>query len=63
MQGFAARAGTRVEGIAPEEYAHTSIIQPANYVVSGFPNSMYPQYSRSLSPQDIADLIAYLLTL
>jgi mono/diheme cytochrome c family protein len=63
LQGLSQRAGTRVEGVAPEDYAHTSIVRPAAYLVSGFSNLMYPQYSRSLSSQQIADLVAYVLTL
>ena len=63
FQGFPERAGTRVEGLSAEDYARTSILQPATYLVSGFSNTMYSQYSQHLSSQDIADLIAYLLTL
>ncbi len=46
-----------------QAYAYTSITQPSAYVVSGFGNTMYTQYERRLSPQQIADLIAYLQTL
>jgi hypothetical protein len=49
--------------MSAEEYAQTSILQPAAYLVSGFSNTMYNQYGQHLSQQDIADLIAYLLTL
>jgi cytochrome c oxidase subunit 2 len=63
FQGFAERAPTRVEGMSAEEYAQTSIMQPTAYLVSGFSNTMYNQYGQHLSQQDIADLIAYLLTL
>lgn len=45
------------------DYTFTSITQPGAFVVSGFGNTMYAQYARQLSPQQIADLIAYLLTL
>ncbi len=63
MKGFGARAGSRVEGESAEQYVQESIIHPASFVVSGFPNAMYNQYGSQLSPQDIADLTAYLLTL
>ena len=63
MKGYGARAGSRVEGQSAEQYTQESISHPASFVVSGFPNAMYNQYSSKLSPQDIADLTAYLLTL
>lgn len=63
LKGFAAVASTRVEGVSAADYAHNSILQPASYVVSGFANLMYGQYAQQLSPQQIADLVAYLLTL
>jgi mono/diheme cytochrome c family protein len=63
FQGYVDVAGTRVESTSAEDYTHMSIIQPAAYIVSGFGNSMYTQYGQRLSPQEIADLVAYLLTL
>jgi mono/diheme cytochrome c family protein len=63
LQGFAERAATRIANTSAMEYAYSSIVQPAAYTVSGFGNSMYNQYAQRLSPQEIADLITYLLTL
>jgi mono/diheme cytochrome c family protein len=63
FQNFSDIAGTREFGESAEQYAHNSIVRPASYIVSGFSNSMYNQYERALSDQDIADLVAYLLTL
>ena len=63
LQGYADRAIMRVEGVSAEDYTHTSIVQPAAFVVEGYINAMFPQYARHLSPQQTADLIAYLLTL
>ena len=62
LQGYAERAGTRTEQSA-EAYTHQSIVQPAAYIVEGFPNAMFTQYGQKLSGQQMADLIAYLLTL
>lgn len=62
MQGFAIRAAARIEGTSAEDYTHVSIIQPNAFIAPGFSNVMYAQYERRLSPQQIADLIAYLLT-
>lgn len=63
LQGVSERASTRVEGLSAKEYILTSILQPANFVVSGFSNLMYTGYHSKLSSQNLADLIAYLLTL
>ncbi len=63
LKGFAVVAATRIEGISATDYAHNSIIKPTSYVVSGFPNLMYGQYAQQLTPQQTADLIAYVLTL
>ena len=63
LAGIAERAGTRVDGLTAEEYLHQSILEPERYLVSGYRNIMYPDYSAHLSEQDTQDLIAYLLTL
>ena len=64
LQNYAAVAPVAEAGASSlAEYTFTSITQPGTFVVSGFGNTMYAQYQRQLSPQDMADLIAYLLTL
>src|SRR5258708_4542324 len=63
MKGYTARAGTRVPNMSAQDYTYQSIVQPGAFVVSGFANVMYDQYGQRLSPQQIADLMAYLLTL
>ncbi|MBX3063274.1 MAG: cytochrome c [Anaerolineae bacterium] len=63
LQNYAANAKVHANGSSVEAYTYTSIVQPGNYIVSGFGNVMYAQYGRQLTPQQIADLIAYLLTL
>jgi len=63
FQGFSTVAQTRVPNTSAEEYTYTSITQPTAYLVSGFGNTMYTQYAQRLTTQQIADLIAYLLTL
>jgi mono/diheme cytochrome c family protein len=62
MQGYAAVAGTRTD-LSAEAYTHQSIVQPPAHTVSGFANVMYAQYGQKLSQQQLADIIAYLLTL
>ena len=59
----ATRAETRVAGMTAEEYIHESILTPNAYVVEGFKEGdMYQTWAKELNEQQIADLIAYLLT-
>lgn len=52
-------------GIAgPAEYLHHSIIAPGDFVVPGFTSGIMPEtYEGALSQDDLATLIAYLLSL
>jgi cytochrome c oxidase subunit 2 len=63
LEGYAETATTRVEGASALDYTYGSIVRPAAHIVSGFGNTMYNQYAQRLTPQQTADLIAYLLTL
>jgi mono/diheme cytochrome c family protein len=63
FQGYGKTAATRQTGITAQEYTYLSIVRPSDYLVDGFSNVMYSQYGRHLSSQQLADLIAYLLTL
>lgn len=63
LAGLSDRAGSRVDGMDAREYLFYSIVEPGRYVVAGYGNVMWNKYDESLSPQDIADLIAYLMTL
>lgn len=63
LSRIAARAGGRIEGFTAERYIEDSILHPQNYVVPGYHVSMYTEYATHLSPQDITDLVAYLMTL
>src|SRR3990170_5715330 len=48
----------------PEQYLLESIVSPNAYVVEGFgPDLMPANYGQRLTPQDAADLVAYLLSL
>mgnify|MGYP006435655363 CR=1 FL=1 len=57
------KAGNRVSGQSAEEYMYWSIISPSRYLVVGYSNVMYSKYEDVFGAEDIADLIAYLLTL
>jgi mono/diheme cytochrome c family protein len=56
-------AANRVPGMSPANYLYTSIMDPGAYVVPNFPGGvMPPVYADSLSTEDLANLVAYLLT-
>lgn len=70
LAGVAARAETRVAGETAEQYIRQSIQQPNAFIVPDNPayvangKSLMPEgLGNLMSDQDLADLIAYLLTL
>ncbi|MCU0495747.1 MAG: cytochrome c [Anaerolineae bacterium] len=63
LVGIADRAGSRIANMDAMMYLTQSIVDPAEFVVSGFRSSMYPNYENVFSEQEIADLVAYLLQL
>ncbi len=63
LVGYGEIAGTRVEGQDAHEYTFYSIAQPGQFIVDGYGNAMYNQYDSKMTAQEIADLIAYLLSL
>jgi len=64
LAGIATRAAGRIPGMSAEEYIRQSILQPNAYVVPGFPSGvMPPDFSEILTPEQIDDLVAFLLTL
>jgi cytochrome c2 len=66
LVGIAARTAVRLkdeEGAAVRDYLWQSIVDPGAFIVPGYRGMMYPRYGELLTPQDIADLVAYLLTL
>ena len=62
LGNYAENAETRVEGQSAEEYTYRAIVRPAGFLVDGYGNLMYTQYQSKLAEQDIADLIAFVLT-
>lgn len=63
LEGYGAVAGSRVEGEDAREYTFYSIAEPGRHILDGYGNAMYNQYDEKYTPQQIADLIAYLLSL
>lgn len=55
-------AANRVAGGSPALYLYSSIANPNAFVLDGYPANVMPQnYSETLSVQDLADLVSYLL--
>ena len=62
--GVATRALTRKPGYPPDLYLYESIIRPNAFVAPNFaPNIMPPDFKQRLTPQQISDVIAFLMTL
>ena len=62
--GTATKAESRVPGLSAEEYILESIVNPDAYVVEGFnAGDMYQTWAEDLSEQELADIVAYLVTL
>lgn len=64
LAGVAARAETRIPGMAAQDYLMQSLVEPDAYIVQGFqPGQMRPDLAEVLSQQQLDDLVAFLLTL
>ena len=63
LAGIANIAGDRVDGQSAEEFLYWSILRPSKHLTAGYSNLMYANYEDALEAADIADLIAYLMTL
>lgn len=61
---LAVRAETRESGYSTGLYLYESIVEPNAYVVSGFQKDIMPnEFGKTLTDQQLADLIAYLMTM
>jgi cytochrome c len=63
LEKIAERAATRIAGQDARRYIEDSILHPHDFIVPGFRDIMYDQFDSHLSAQDLADLVAYLMTL
>lgn len=63
LDGIGERAGSRVEGLDAMAYLKQSIEEPEAYLVEGYTNMMVKGLNAQMSPQEYADLLAYLLSL
>lgn len=56
-------AVTRVPDLGPAEYLHQSIFDPNAFVVPDYPANIMPQtYPQTMDDEDLATMIAYLLS-
>jgi cytochrome c551/c552 len=62
FEGIAERAAEEQPPLTAAQYIHESIINPNAFVVEGYPPAMPPNYADRLSDQELADIIAYLLS-
>jgi mono/diheme cytochrome c family protein len=64
LAGIAGQAENRIAGVSAADYLHESIVAPNSYIVEGFSTGiMSLNYADTLSEEQVADLVAYLLTL
>lgn len=64
LSGVATRAAIRKPDYSAEMYLHESIVNTNAYVVEGFHDSIMPEsYANRLTQQELADLVAYLMTM
>ncbi|HXF62401.1 MAG TPA: c-type cytochrome, partial [Caldilineaceae bacterium] len=55
-------AANRQPGVSPANYLYTSITNPNAYVVPNYPAGVMPQnYQDTMSQEELADIIAFLL--
>jgi mono/diheme cytochrome c family protein len=63
LDGLASRAGSREPGLSAEEYIRKSVLFPDSFVVPGFDPLMPPDVASGLTPEQVDDLVAFLLSL
>ncbi|HRA00408.1 MAG TPA: c-type cytochrome [Thermoflexales bacterium] len=64
MAHIALRAGVTVKDKTAEEYLRESILNPDAFLAGNFQDGlMSREYAKALTPQQVEDLVAYLMTL
>jgi len=61
LQDIAGRAASRTT-LSAEDYIRQSIMDPSAYVVEDYADVMYKDYANKLSPEDVDNVIAFLLS-
>jgi len=64
LAGIASRAGSREPGVSAVDYLQESILQPDKFKVPGYEKlQMDTSLAKTLTGDEIGDLVAYLMTL
>lgn len=64
LAGIGTIAETRIPGTSAQEYLRESIIHPDAHLVEFYPSGVMPSaYDDALNDEQIADLVAFMLTL
>ncbi|MCH7594524.1 MAG: cytochrome c [Chloroflexi bacterium] len=64
LSGIGTTGESRVAGLSADQYLNDSIVSPDDFIVEGFPQGLMPgTFGETLSEQDVADLVAYLISL
>lgn len=64
LSNIGGRAGATAPGQSAEEYLRLAIVDPDAFLSGGFQEGIHPRaYAGALSDADVADLVAYMLTL
>ena len=62
LDGIAERASERHPPLSADAYLYESIVHPSAYLVEGYSNVMPQNLRERMSDQEMADVIAYLMT-
>lgn len=63
VTGLSTRAAERIPGYTAEKYIRESIVSPNAYVVEGYTAGVMPQnYAETMTTQQLADILAFLMT-
>jgi hypothetical protein len=54
-------AAARLPSMSAEEYIRQSILDPSAHLVEGYQDLMPKAYSQTLNPEQLNDLVAFLL--
>jgi len=61
LDGLSARAGSRIPGLAAEDYVRQSILNPKTFIVEGYLDAM-PSYADRVTEMELSVLVQYLLS-